>query len=105
MTFTESPPPLPSTPVAYFKCSHLDTENLFTVQAENNTVYFHFFFLQAFAESMTCDARASGAAPVPMCHPHGTMKEQFTSCQSSAVSPRRQSPTHSCFLLGSSNQR
>lgn len=43
MTFTESPPPLPATPGAYFKGSHLDTENLLTVQAENNTIYFHFF--------------------------------------------------------------
>ena len=88
MTFTESPPPLPATPGVYFKGSHLDTENLLTVQAENNTVYFHFFFLQSSAESMICDATASGAAPVPMCSSHGTMKEQFKSCQSSATSPR-----------------
>lgn len=43
MTFTESPPPLPATPGAYSKGSHLDTENLLTARAENNTVYFHFF--------------------------------------------------------------
>lgn len=31
LTFTESPPPLPATPGAYFKGPHLDTENLLTV--------------------------------------------------------------------------
>lgn len=87
MTFTESPPPLPATSGAYFKGSHLDTENLLTVQAENNTVYFH-FFLQSSAESMASDATAAGAAPVPVCSSHSTMKEQFKSCQSPAASPR-----------------
>lgn len=44
VTFTESPPPLPATPGADSKSSHLDTENSLTAQAQNNTVYFHFFF-------------------------------------------------------------
>lgn len=80
MTFTESPPPLPATSGAYFKGSHLDTENLLTVQDENNTVYFQ-FFLQSSAESMAGDATASGAGTAPVCRSHSTMKEQFRSCQ------------------------
>lgn len=47
VTFTESPPPLPATPGADSKSSHLDTENSLTAQAQNNTVYFHFFFCKA----------------------------------------------------------
>lgn len=67
VTFTESPPPLPATPGADSKSSHLDTENSLTAQAQNNTVYFHFFFfLQSSAETTMCDATASGAGPTAM---------------------------------------
>lgn len=69
VTFTESPPPLPAAPGAYFKGSHLDTKNLLAVQAENSTIYFHFFFLKSFAEIMICNATASIAAPCAV-HKH-----------------------------------
>lgn len=100
VTFTESPPPLPATPGAYSKGSHLDTENLLTAWAENNTVYFH-FFLQSSAETMSCDATASGADPTAMRRSHGMMKERFNSRQLSVASPRRSPAASYCFLLGS----
>lgn len=102
VTFTESPPPLPAAPGAHFKGSHLDTENLLAVQAENNTIYFHFFFWKALLKSWSVILQPPVQSHVQLT---STMKEQLKSCQSLGTSPRRQSATHSCFLLEFSNQQ